>query len=395
MSKSSQVLIDAFLAERNTPNPLGDRSPTWGRHVDDLSLVDPGEIAESVVVIEPWEHVGERPKDKVGVIASENVAYIVDQILGLPTLIVPAWKHGISDLKRFASLASVAKLIVLEGGEPDVHVKDTFSPAFPRSDATQLIVEFLLKQVPFIGICLSHQLTAQAHVELIRESVDRLEKSQQPAFVAVSRRIAEVANRLKVEKSYGTVAQSWNDESFAVAKNEAISHSNTRLYPYRDIDIPHVPIEITETYRVVAKRFDAIIDVALQYENDLHIQAFHGNEVSEESIRFVCWAYQQIHHAVTAYSLEAASILDLQSLMDAPIGVEILASTHTQSGDPLCEVAATGIYWDNGRKALTTQFHPELDESLITASEGWALSWEDMKNSDGIRLLARILQSVL
>lgn len=395
MSKSSKVLIDAFLNERNTPNPLGDRSPTWGRRVEDLSMVDPREIAGSVVVIEPWEHVGERPSDKVGVIASENVAYVVDRILGLPTLIVPAWKHGISDLQRFAALTRLAKLIVLEGGEPDVHVKETFSEAFPRSDATQLIVEFLLKQVPFIGICLSHQLTAQAHVELIRESVRRLEKSKQSAFVAVSRRIAEIANRLKVEKSYGTVAQSWNDESFAVAKNEEISHSNTRLYPYRDIVLPHVPIEITEAYRVVAKRFDAIIDVALQYENDLHIQAFHGNEVSEESMRFVCWAYQQIHHAIAAYSVEAASTLDLQSLMSAPIGVEILASTHTQSGYPLCEVAATGIYWDNGRTALTTQFHPELDESLMTASEGWAPSWEQMKNSDGIRLLARMLQSVL
>ena len=395
MSKSSEVLINAFLADRTAPNPLGYRSPTWGRKVEDLCLVDPREIAESVVVIEPWEHVGKRPSDNVGVMASENVAYVVDQILGLPTLIVPAWKHGISDLQRFSALTSLAKLIVLEGGEPDVHVKDTFSEAFPRSDATQLIIELLLKQVPFIGICLSHQLTAQAHVELIRESVRRLEKSKQSVFVAVSRRIAEMANRLKVEKGYGTVAQSWNDESFAVAKNEEVSHSNTKLYSYKDIDIPHIPNEITEAYRVVAKRFDAIIDVALQYENDLHIQAFHGNEVSEESMRFVCWAYQQINHVITAYSLEAASTLDLQSLMTAPIGVEILASTHTQSGNPLCEVAATGIYWENGRKALTTQFHPELDESLMTASEGWAPSWEELKNSDGIRLLARMLQSVI
>lgn len=395
MSKSSQVLINAFLTERNAPNPLGSRKPSWGRRVDDLSTVDPGEIAGSVVVIEPWEHVGARPNDKIGVIASENVAYVVDQILGLPTLIVPAWKQGIADIQRFAALTSLAKLIVLEGGEPDVHVKDTFADAFPRSDATQLIVEFLLNQVPFIGICLSHQLTAQAHVELIREAVRRLEQSKQSAFVAVSHRIAEIANRLKVEKSYGTVAQSWNDESFAVAKNEEISHSNTQLYPYRDTELPHIPTEITEAYRVVAKRFDAIIDVALQYENDLHIQAFHGNEVSEESMRLVCWAYQQIHHVITAYSVEAASTLELRSLMTAPIGVEILASTHTQSGVPLCEVAATGIYWDNGQKALTTQFHPELDESLRTASEGWAPSWENMKRSDGIRLLARMLQAVL
>ncbi len=395
MSKSSQVLIDTFLTDRNAPNPLGYRSSTWGRRVDDLSMVDPEEIARSVVVIEPWKHVGERPNDKVGVIASENVAYVVDQLMGLPTLIVPAWKQGIPDLQRFATLTSLAKLIVLEGGEPDVHVENTFSEAFPRSDATKLIVEFLLRQIPFLGICLSHQLTAQAHVELIREFVHRLEQSKQPAFVAVSHRIAGIASRLKVEKTYGTVAESWNDESFAVAKNEEISHSNTRLYPYHEIDLSHVPTEITEAYRVIAKHFDGIIDVALQYENDLHIQAFHGNEVSEESMRFVCWAYQQIHHVITAYSVEAASTIDLQGLMSAPVGIEILASTHTQSGDPLCEVAATGIYWDSGQKALTTQFHPELDESLMTASEGWAPSWDEMKRSDGIRLLARMLQAVL
>ncbi|NEO86686.1 MAG: hypothetical protein F6J87_20880 [Spirulina sp. SIO3F2] len=158
--------------------------------------------------------------------------------------------------------------------------------------------------------------------------------------------------------------------SFTVAENEEISHSNTRLSPYRDTDLPHSPIEITEAYCVVAKRFDAIIDVAaLQYKNNLHIQALHGNE---ESMRFVCWAYQQIRHIITAYSVEAASALDVQSLITEPIGVEILDSTHTQSGDPLCEIAATGIYWDSGHIALTTQFHPALDESLITASEGWA-----------------------
>ena len=146
---------------------------------------------------------------------------------------------------------------------------------------------------------------------------------------------------------------------------------------------------------VVAQKYEAIIDTALQYENELRIQAFHGNEVSEESVRFVCWAYQEIQHVITAYSLDAASIPQIQALMGAPIGVEILASTHTQSGDPLCEVAATGIYWEGGQTAVTTQFHPELDESLLTTSEGWAPAWEDMKRSDGIRLLARMLCACL
>jgi GMP synthase-like glutamine amidotransferase len=253
----------------------------------------------------------------------------------------------------------------------------------------------MLRGVPFIGICLSHQLAAQAHVELVRDAVRRLESSQHGAFVEVSRRIAEVGANLQVKKGYGTIAKSWSDETFAVAKNEEVSHSNTRLYPYINIELDHVPTMVSEAHRVVAQKYEAIIDTALQYENELRIQAFHGNEVSEESVRFVCWAYQQIQHVMTAYSLDAASIPQIHALMGAPIGVEILASTHTQSGDPLCEVAATGIYWEGGQTAVTTQFHPELDESLLTTSQGWAPAWEDMKRSDGIRLLARMLCACL
>lgn len=395
MSKATQVLIDAFLADRHSPNPLGDRPASWGRVVEDLETVSPLEIASSVVVIEPWEHVGERPRDQIGVRSSENVAYLVDRLLGLPTLIFPAWKSGVEDVERFAALMGLAKVVVWEGGEPDVHVPETFSDAFPLSDACGLLKEFLLWQIPFVGICLSHQLTAQAHVELVREAVKVFADSPYPAFQHVSARIEEVAESLSVQKGYGTVAHSWQDDSFAVAKNEAVSHEHTRLHPYQDIDLEHVPTEITEAYRVVARRHDAIIDVALQYENHLHIQAFHGNEVSRESIRFACWAYQQLHHVLTAYTLEAASCPELERFMGAPIGIEILASTHTEEGNPLCEVAATGIYWESGCKAVTTQFHPELDDSLLTASEGWAPDWETLKNSDGVRLLARMLHMVL
>lgn len=40
---------------------------------------------------------------------------------------------------------------------------------------------------------------------------------------------------------------------------------------------------------------------------------------------------------IAAYSVEAASTPDLQSLITAPVNIEILASIHLQSGDPLCE----------------------------------------------------------
>jgi len=249
--------------------------------------------------------------------------------------------------------------------------------------------------VPFVAICLSHQLAAQAHIELIRDATLRLADSGFEAFEEAAERITNLGESLRVEKGYGTVATSWKDEAFAVARNEFASMSNTRLYPYRHTELDHVPRIISDAHRVVARKNDAIIDVALEHENEIRIQTFHGNEVSEESIRFACWAYREIHNTLAAYNVEAAARPALRCLLGAPSGIEILASTHTEQNESLCEVAATGIYWPSGRKALTTQFHPELDASLLTASQGWAPAWAEMKKSDGIRLLVRMLSACL
>ena len=395
MSSAARTLFEAFLADRHSPNPIGSRPPSAGQMIDDLAEVDPLELSQSVVVVEPWEHVGRPPSSNSGVVASENIAYITDQILGAKTLIVPAWRNGVGDPRRFASLARSAMFVVFEGGEPDVHEPSSFTEAYPRSAASQTLVELMLKEVPFVAICLSHQLAAQAHVELIREASLWMADSGVPAFSEAADRIRRFGDGLRVEKDYGTVATSWKDDTFAVARNEQASLSNTRLYPYRHAELEHVPRIIRDTHRVVARENDAIIDVALEHENEIRIQTFHGNEVSEESIQFACWAYREIHHALRAYDVEAAARPDLRRLLGAPSGIEILASTHTEQNEPLCEVAATGIYWPSGRKALTTQFHPELDASLLTTSQGWAPTWGDMKNSDGIRLLVRMLSACL
>jgi len=395
MQNAARQLFDAFLADRGSPNPLGQRKPRVGRRIYDLASIDPIDLRESALVVEPWGHVGRRPHDDSGVIASENIAYIVDQILGVPTLIVPAWQTGVGNPRRFAALAGNAMLVAFEGGEPDVHEAESFTAAYPRRAATRSLVELMLMGVPFIGICLSHQLAAQAHVELIREVVQRFETSASPAFVAVARAIREVGDNLLVKKAYGTVASSWKDETFAVAQNEQGSCANTRLHPYTQEALEHVPAMVSDAHRLVSNEYDAIIDEALRHENAIHIQTFHGNEVSEESMRFVCWAYQRIQATLKAYSTEAASDPELQGLLGVPLGVEILASTHDEAGEPLCEVAATGTYWEGGRTAITTQFHPELDHTLLTTSEGWAPSWENMKQSDGVRLLVRMMRACL
>ena len=108
MTGAARTLFEAFLADRHSPNPIGNRPPFAGRTVEDLGEVDALELSQSVVVVEPWEHVGQHPSKHSGVIASENIAYITDQILGAQTLIVPAWRCGVGDPRRFASLAPVS-----------------------------------------------------------------------------------------------------------------------------------------------------------------------------------------------------------------------------------------------------------------------------------------------
>ena len=41
MTSAARALFDAFLSDRDSPNPLGKRSPTSGRRVEDLAGVDP------------------------------------------------------------------------------------------------------------------------------------------------------------------------------------------------------------------------------------------------------------------------------------------------------------------------------------------------------------------
>jgi len=129
-------------------------------------------------------------------------------------------------------------------------------------------------------------------------------------------------------------------------------------------------------------------------QGKVKVQAFHGNEVAEEAMQFVCWAYQNIHRLIIAYRTDIASDPNLSSLLSAPLGLEITSPTRDNNDEAvLCEVASTAIYWID-RMAQTMQFHPELDVSLKTASEGWAPTWREMKDSEGIRLFVQMLISL-
>lgn len=104
--------------------------------------------------MEPWEHAGQHPSRNSGSSALESIASITNPTLGAETRIVPAWRTGDGDPRRFAALARSAMFVVFEGGEPDVHEPTSFTDAYPRSAASGRLGELMRQEVSFVAICL-------------------------------------------------------------------------------------------------------------------------------------------------------------------------------------------------------------------------------------------------
>ena len=162
-----RALMSSFVKEPKEINPIGERKAFIGTYIENINDVSPVDLSKRFIVVEPYEHVGFRPQDKKGVTASENIAWIIHQITNAETYIIPAWKVGVKDKASFAAAARGSLGTIFEGGDAVVHKPATFTAEFKRSDATRLLIEMMLAGSPFLSICLSHQLTAHAHVKLI------------------------------------------------------------------------------------------------------------------------------------------------------------------------------------------------------------------------------------
>ncbi|MGD1698518.1 hypothetical protein [Dapis sp. BLCC M229] len=76
--------------------------------------------------------------------------------------------------------------------------------------------------------------------------------------------------------------------------------------------------------------------------------------------------------------------------------VEILASTEMEGGEILMECSCTCINYKDFetkqiRRSFTCQFHPELLSDIREMGKRPPASYVELKESDGIRFLARLL----
>ncbi|MEM8719991.1 MAG: hypothetical protein AAGE84_11870 [Cyanobacteria bacterium P01_G01_bin.39] len=428
--ESVHILLGRFLTDRDSIDPLpekelfaADAKFEWGHaqplekviaSESDLSFLaqNPNLYRNAITIIEPWEHVGNNERGEA-VRASKNVAFMAQKIADCDSILFPVWDTGTLDLDKVVPIISSSMAVVLEGGHPSVHNADEWTqPNCSRDDMFALVEKLLLsrspRSAPAIFICVSHQLAAECHIRLLRKAVkevlatDTLKRDEGgealASLQAACDKIKSMGESLKIEKRDGrTVAQGWNDDNFAVILNEEKEVGDRILLTYKTPNRKDssIPIELLNTHEVMADELEGVIDDAiLRYENDINIAMFHADEVNEEAVLFANWAYMTLHNAIVPYRYTVAAS-PLSWLLQLPYAVEILASTEA-NGEILTECSCTCINYKDFetkkiRRSFTCQFHPELLFDLRDIGKRSAPSYAELKQSDGMRLLARLL----
>lgn len=427
--ESTHILLGRFLADRTSVNPLSEKEIfasggtfEWGhkkplekvinsRKDFEFLLLHPNLLRKSIIIIEPWEHVGVNTFDEE-VRASKNVAYVAQKVADMDSILFPVWSTGIIDPELVVGAISSSYAVLVEGGDPSVYDASTWtSPACPREDMFALVEKLLISRspgsAPAIFICVGHQLAAQCHIRLIQQAVKQilgttsLERDSQAkalnSLQEVAERIATIGETLQVKKRDGRrVADGWNHEHFAVTRNESKEVGDRVLFPYQSPqgEVGGIPWELIHAHDVTSDAHEGVIDTTIQYEREVSISMFHSDEVNEEAILFANWAYRSIHDAIVPYRHIIASS-PLSWLIQLPDSVEILCSTAIDK-EIITECSATCINYKDFetkkiRRSFTCQFHPELLSDLRAIGHREAPSYSTLKTDDGVRLFVRLL----
>ncbi|MCH9675280.1 MAG: hypothetical protein K0U93_27820 [Gammaproteobacteria bacterium] len=394
--QSARVLLERFLANNQGAPPLEGSANRVCAKVGDAfggSLQSP-----YLLVFEPWAHVGVNPHGEA-VVASASVAALARAIADVDTRISPLWSDGISPASHHECAQALG--VVLEGGDPSVFDPTTFAGAAYEPAALVAFCEQLLLRRwqwggPLIGICLGHQLIAAALLDLVRRAVKAASAPDAPgALRTAAARIAELGDTLAVRKRDGReVARGWQAPRFSVSRNELPELGAVTLRPYVSALASGAPRALIESHQEIADSLSGVIDVRLAAQQRLTIAMFHGDEVNETAMLFVNWSLQALSAAVSQHRDELA-VGERRWMLELPFAVEILASTWCD-GEPLTECAAMAIsYRDHVsgqiRRSYSVQFHPELQSDLRDANKRPLPVYDELRQDDGARLLARLL----
>lgn len=428
--ESTLILFGRFLADRSSEDPLPEKplfteqgTFEWGETSPlekvinssadwQFLLQNPHLFRRALFIIEPWVHVGINELNEE-VRASKNIAFVAQKIADCDSILFPVWHTGILELNSVIPILSGSMAVILEGGNASAHDPTEWTyPNCSREEMLALVEQLILSRAPqsapVIMICVSHQLAAEGHIQLLKRATDEVlntkallrdeDEEALYSLKSVCEEIRAVGETLSIEKRDGRiVAHGWNDVNFSVVLNEDKEIGERHLLPYKTPKAKHsrIPIKLLEAHKVMADEYEGIIDqMILEHGRDVAISMFHYDEVNEEAILFANWAYIALHNAIIPHRYIIAGS-HLSWLLQLPYSVEILASTEA-NGEILTECSCTCINYKDFetkkiRRSFTCQFHPELLDDLREIGKRSEPSYAELKQSDGIRLLVRLL----
>lgn len=424
------ALIGHFLRDRISSNlleaaprvkPLTLAGRTWGEppfekvvggHQELEWLIrHPESYRNAVCILEPAEHVGQN-SIRENVRASSNIAHVCRLIADCDSVLFPLWKTGPLNQEMLGHVLETSLAVFVEGGHPTAKDASSFNHQEIGLSELHEVVESLLlsrshKSAPHIFICIGHQLVAQSHVNLIKRAVVDVRKKlanvlevesyQYQLMMELCDEIEAVGAGLKILKDGHVVATGWNDPLFAVALNEQpeVGHCELQHYSHSGVHPSEAMKRLLIKHDETSDRYSGIVEESISYEKNLNIVMFHSDEVNEEAILFVNWAYSRLHETLLS-ARRTVVLSELSWLLDLPASVEILCSTSSD-GKTCTEVAATCIsYVDDEtrkvRRSFSFQFHPELLDDLREFHLVGEADYSKLKSDDGVRMLMRVLQ---
>ena len=427
------TLIGHFLLDRISSNlleaapqlrPLTLSGQTWGEPPfekvvggnEDLEWLirHPESYRNAVCILEPAEHVGQNIIQE-NVRASSNIAHLCRVIADCDSVLFPLWQTGGLNQEMLGHVLESSLAVVVEGGYPTAKDASSFDHQAIGLEGLHEVVESLLlarchKSAPHIYICIGHQLVAQSHVNLLKKAVVDVrlklasildaESYQYQSLMEICAEIESVGVDLKVVKDGRVIANGWNDPLFAVALNEQpeVGHCELQHYAHDGTHPSESFKRLLVKHDETCDRYNGIVEQSISYEKDLNIVMFHSDEVNEEAILFINWAYSRLHETLRS-ARRTIALSELSWLLDLPSSVEILCSTSSD-GKTCTEVAATCIsYVDDEssevRRSFSFQFHPELLDDLREFHLAGEPDYSTLKTDDGVRMLMRVLQESL
>jgi L-asparaginase/Glu-tRNA(Gln) amidotransferase subunit D len=422
--------LDRKDLQQITISNLEDLEEAYNKYFTDFNFRN-----KWAVILKPDTVIGANNWGEL-VDAAKNLSTITKELLDWNVVTIELSQIDYKELeKKIAELTSGETIgeffrsfryTIVEGGRQSLYssksFRDVSDKLFTKEDYIELITSLMISRNktgsnPGLFLCLGHQgIIETLRITLIDiiskkddfgEIMTPINEDAAAALDQILTEIDEIGDDIKVlDSQQKTIAKGYKDDHFAVKQNEQPEMGLKRLIKFEPSSSDTLPEELINCYKKLAKHHTGMLEDLLNLEA-IDIIMLHNDEVTEEAILFLSWAYNKIATVVKKYYHNFYLKEPLRFFTKLPIGLEITGSTQyemltdlveEEQKEPLTEIAGLAIYYANYKtntvkRDYSLQFHPELLDEIKILQKRDFESKTLLDLTDGLKLLMSCLQA--